>query len=204
MGRSSDAKPRLICAVTKLIWEKSYGAVTIDDICQQAEVKKGSFYYFYKSKAELVADAIEHHWQQKKDLCEAMFSRSTPPLERFRQYFDFMYQRQVNQKTECGQVLGCLFASIGSEVVKEELVIGEKIRALMTRYTQYFETALEDAMAEGLIPQQDVKNKAQALFAYVEGMLTQARIQNDPEVFKSLTPIALSMIGFSAPELATV
>ena len=43
MGRTSDADQRLKQAALDLMWEESYGAVTIDDICQRADVKKGSF-----------------------------------------------------------------------------------------------------------------------------------------------------------------
>ena len=43
MGRTSDANERLMSAALDLIWEESYGAVTIDDICKRADVKKGSF-----------------------------------------------------------------------------------------------------------------------------------------------------------------
>ena len=49
MGRTSDAKERLMAAALDLTWEESYGAITIDDICRRAGVKKGSFYYFFES-----------------------------------------------------------------------------------------------------------------------------------------------------------
>ena len=59
MGRVSDAKARLMDAVSELIWSGSYGSTTIDHICEKAGVKKGSFYYFFKSKSELAAEALE-------------------------------------------------------------------------------------------------------------------------------------------------
>ena len=64
MGRVSDAKPRLLEAAIDLVWSRSYGAVTVDDICAAAGVKKGSFYYFFKSKDELVAAALDAKWEQ--------------------------------------------------------------------------------------------------------------------------------------------
>jgi TetR/AcrR family transcriptional repressor of nem operon len=42
MGRTSNADERLKDAALDLMWEGSYGSITIDDICQRAEVKKGS------------------------------------------------------------------------------------------------------------------------------------------------------------------
>ena len=59
MGRTSNADDRLKDAAIALMWEESYGAVTIDDICRRADVKKGSFYYFFDSKADLAATAFK-------------------------------------------------------------------------------------------------------------------------------------------------
>ncbi len=83
MGRTSDAKERLMDAALDLIWEESYGSVTIDDICKRAEVKKGSFYYFFSSKSELAVAALERMWLQSwKPSMDQRFSPSIDPLTR--------------------------------------------------------------------------------------------------------------------------
>ena len=51
-------------ATLHLVWEESYGAVTIDDICQRAGVKKGSFYYFFDSKADLAVASLTSLWEE--------------------------------------------------------------------------------------------------------------------------------------------
>ena len=82
MGRKSDAKQRLLEAAQDLIWEHSYGVVTIDAICEKAGVKKGSFYYFFESKADLAVAALEEDWQSEmKPKFDAMFSASNPPMD---------------------------------------------------------------------------------------------------------------------------
>jgi AcrR family transcriptional regulator len=64
MGRSSNAKQRLILTALQLIQERSYGAVGVDLICKQAGVNKGSFYYFFPSKSDLAIAALESYWQE--------------------------------------------------------------------------------------------------------------------------------------------
>ena len=66
MPRVSDMKERLMDAAMDLIWENSYGATSVDAICDRAGAKKGSFYYFFKSKSELAAAALEDCWNKKK------------------------------------------------------------------------------------------------------------------------------------------
>ena len=94
MGRVSDAKQRLMDAVLELIWSGSYGSTTIDNICEKAGVKKGSFYYFFDSKSELAAEAFEESWKTKRIELDSIFSPTVPPLERLNKYFDFGYKFQ--------------------------------------------------------------------------------------------------------------
>ena len=73
MGRVSDAKQKLMDAVTELIWHGSYGGTTIDQICEKAGVKKGSFYYFFESKSDVAVAALDATWLQKQPELDALF-----------------------------------------------------------------------------------------------------------------------------------
>src|SRR5436305_5871670 len=107
MGRVSDAKERLMNAVLELIWTGSYGSTTIDHICEKAGVKKGSFYYFFDSKADVATAALDAEFQEHRSQLDSIFSATVPPLERIRNYCEFGYKLQAQKKKECGCVLGC-------------------------------------------------------------------------------------------------
>src|SRR3982751_2660152 len=116
MGRVSDARERLMGAMTELIWTGSYGSTTIDQICDRAGVKKGSFYHFFESKADLAAAALDEDWQRRRTELDAIFSPTVPPLDRIRKYCDYSYQIQGEIHKKCGSVLGCPLFCLGSEV----------------------------------------------------------------------------------------
>jgi len=133
-------------AAHDLIWEESYGAVTIDDICKRADVKKGSFYYFFHSKSDLAVAALERLWiEESKPQMDATFSPSISPLQRITDYMDYIYQFQVRIKQNHGKVLGCPVISVGSETCtcNEENAVGEKIRELFSRKRRYYESAIQ-------------------------------------------------------------
>ncbi len=208
MGRTSDADERLKDAALALIWEESYGAVTIDDICNRAGVKKGSFYYFFDSKAELAVAALERMWsEESKPKMDNLFSPSIDPLTRITAYLRHMYEFQADVKQKHGKVLGCPVMSVGSETCtcNDELTVGNKIRELFTRKRRYYESAIRDALAEGLIEPCDPVEKATALAGLIEGILTQARILNNVEVIQALPDLALRILGAkaTAPNLTT-
>src|SRR5262245_53571636 len=116
MGRVSDAKERLMNAVAELIWTGSYGSTTIDQICEKASVKKGSFYYFLESKADVAEAALAREWEHKRPELDAIFSPTIPPLQRLEKYCDFGYRFQSEICRKCGCVLGCPLFSLGAEV----------------------------------------------------------------------------------------
>src|SRR5476649_1239682 len=105
MGRTSNARQRLMDAAHDLIWEYSYGAVTIESICERAGVKKGSFYYFFDSKSDLAVAAIKAWWDERKLIVGECFRPEVPPLERIVKYLDYVAQLQLEAYEETGQML---------------------------------------------------------------------------------------------------
>lgn len=202
MGRVSDAKERLMQAVLELIWTGSYGSTTIDLICDKAGVKKGSFYHFFESKADLAIAALDEIGRQKRVQLDEMFSSTVPPLERFRRYCEHCYLCQCEAKQEHGRVLGCQIFSLGAEVSTQEEKLRRKVQHMLAQWLKYLESAIRDAQAAGFIPPADPAEKAKMLFAYYEGMMTHARILNDTAILKSLYRGTLSLLGANLEVLA--
>ncbi|HWB61189.1 MAG TPA: TetR/AcrR family transcriptional regulator, partial [Chthoniobacteraceae bacterium] len=175
--------------------EQSYGATSVDAICEKAGVKKGSFYYFFKSKSDLAAEALDADWDKHRVEFDSMFSPTVPPLERFKHYFDFNYRKMAELQKKCGSVLGCPLSSLGSEVCTQDTALLHKIQELLDRKLTYFESAIRDAHAQGLIDAPDAAAKAKALFVFVQGALAQARIENDVEVLRNVYVPALDILG---------
>jgi TetR/AcrR family transcriptional repressor of nem operon len=200
MGRTSDAAERLKQAALDLMWEESYGAVTIDDICNRANVKKGSFYYFFESKAHLAVAALEKMWTEDwKPKMDERFSPSIEPLQRFAIHLDAFYKSQAECKARGGKVLGCPVCSVGSEISTQEVDVSAKIREILSRKRRYYESAIRDAVAEGSIEPCDPTQKAMALMGLMEGIVTQARIMNDPEVLRGLPAMVFELLRAKQP-----
>lgn len=195
MPRKSDAKERLMNAAMDLIWENSYGTTSVDAICEKAGAKKGSLYHFFESKSELAVKALEADWQRKKARMDEIFSASVPPLDRLRRYFEHVYQGQAKAHGECGAVLGCPYCSVGCEIGTKDRAIGEQVHKILDRNAKYFESAIRDAHAQGVISAPDAKAKAQMLVAFFQGSLAQARIENDVRPLRGLASGALELLG---------
>ncbi len=195
MGRTSDAKERLMAAALDLSWEQSYGAITIDDICQRAGVKKGSFYYFFDSKSDLAVAALEHLWVHEwKPALDAQFSSSVEPLRRLTDYLESVFAKQSAAHFKGGKILGCPICCLGSEVTTQDEKLGAKVREIFGRKRRYFESAIRDALAEGAIEPCDPAEKVASLAALIEGVILQSRIMNDPQLIGRLPSMILDLL----------
>ncbi|MEW6302858.1 MAG: TetR/AcrR family transcriptional regulator [Verrucomicrobiota bacterium] len=204
MGRVSDSKAKLMDAVIELLWTGSYGSTTIDDICAKAGVRKGSFYYFFDSKAELAVEALDAEWGKRRPELDAIFSSTVPPIERLMRYCDFGYKFQSERKCQCGCVLGCPLFSLGAEVSTREDRLQKKIQGILAQKKKYLETAIRDAHAAGLIHAPDAACKAHMLHVYYQGLLTEARIQNDLAVLGEAKRGTLELLGVKSAEVVPV
>jgi TetR/AcrR family transcriptional repressor of nem operon len=202
MGRVSDAKPRLLQAAMDLIWTRSYGAVSVDDICERAGVKKGSFYYFFKSKDELVAAAMDAKWNEIRPTYDQIFSASKHPLDRLRDWFDHVYKSQKELRDQHGCALGCPFSSIGTEIIAADKPLRDAVQRMIKGKLRYFESALRDLQAEGQLQGQDAAALARQAFSYFEGVLAQARISDDLEMLRGVYDAVVKLLDLKHPATA--
>jgi TetR/AcrR family transcriptional repressor of nem operon len=105
-------------------------------------------------------------------------------------------------KARYGRVLGCPLFALGSEVCTQEDRLGRKVQAMLADKCKYLESAIRDAHASGVIHAPDAGAKARMILAYFEGVLTQARIQNDVKVLRATARGVFTMLGAKAKAAA--
>jgi TetR/AcrR family transcriptional repressor of nem operon len=132
---------------------------------------------------------------------DSLFSPTIPPLERLRRYCDYGYRLQTEIRAKYGCVLGCPLFSVGAEVSTREDRLQKKIQEMLEHKRKYLETAIRDAHAAGLIHAADAASKSRILFAYYQGLATQARIQNNLEVLRDAIHGTYDLLGVKEPQL---
>jgi len=195
MGRTSDAKTKLLSVAFDLIHEHSYGTVSVDQICTRAGVNKGSFYYFFKTKSDLVVAAYEENWRLKEPNYERIFSAQNPPLKRLSLWCDYVRDVQRKRYQKYKHVCGCPYASVGGELATQDKKIRLKTKDLVGRHVRYLTSAIADAMLAGDAQPGDAGVKAQLAHACVIGLLLRAKIYNDLKILRHADEAVFALIG---------
>lgn len=199
MGRTSDARERLMTAVAELFWTHSYDSTTIDQICEKAGVKKGSFYHFFEGKAQLAEASLAREWDQYRPTIDALFSAAIPPLQRIERHCAHLVQEQVELRAKHGCVLGCPLCTLGTEISTQDQRLRDKVQEILAYGVRYLENAIRDAHAAGLIHAPDAAAKARFVHAFQIGLFIQARIRNDLDELSLMTQGTFEILGAKAP-----
>lgn len=191
---TDSARQRLIDSAIRLIHAGSYNAVSVNDLCAAAQVKKGSFYYFFPTKRDLALAAVDAQWERIRiGLFDPAFASDIPPLERIVRYFQLLTPWAKDLAAE-GMVLGCPFGNLGVEMATQDPVIRAKIQEIFHSMADYFVGAVREACESGDCAELDPRAAAGRLVAYLEGLHLFAKLDNDPHIFVRLGDAALSLI----------
>lgn len=189
MSAIKDTRERIIDVAKSRFHNRSYADVGIKEICDMAAIQKGSFYHFFPSKRDLVLAVIDEFaidWAN--GFVAEAFDPSLPPMERIDYVMDAAYFWQKSNKDLNGHIPGCLFGNLALEISTQDDVLRAKLNAVFTTAKDRFKDTLDEAVEQGTIPPLDSDVTAEAMLAYLEGMILLAKAENDPEVIYRLGP----------------
>ena len=199
MGRTSTSRQRLIDAGHALIWSTSYGSVTVDAICERAQVKKGTFYHFFDSKADLAIATVDQWWDSRKTFVAECFAPEVPPLERILRYVGAVVRRQLNTQAEGGRILGCPMFTLAAEICTLDEKIRARIQSILDFGALSFTEAVREAQARGQISGSSPHLKGRILWSFYEGTLIRARVENNPRLLLSLCSDLMELAEVRVP-----
>ena len=189
MMMEGDTRGRILASACDLIYSRSYASVGVAEICEKAQVKKGSFYHFFPSKQELGLAVIETLLAEFENrVLIPAFARDQPPLARLGRFIETIYAVQREWAGAGGRLLGCPFGNLTLELAASDEPVRQKLESVFAAIQGRFEQVLREAQGRRQVGALDIPATAQAMLAYLEGVLLMAKAANDPELILRLGP----------------
>lgn len=196
MARHSDAKQRILDSAKELIYESSYANIGVQQICNQAEVKKGSFYHFFPSKQALTLEVLEHFWQGIQQTAQqTLLLTDRLPLQRLDLFLRRIGEWHLQHYQQRGHFAGCPMGNLASELSTLDDDMRQAIEAYLAKLQAMFAKVLHEAIAQGeLAPEIDADYSAEAMVVYLEGLSLMSKLHNDPHWLSRLSPAIWQLI----------
>ncbi|MEU4067428.1 TetR/AcrR family transcriptional regulator [Streptomyces wedmorensis] len=198
MGRTSDARERILSAAETLMLSRGYAALGVAEICAAAGVPKGSFYYFFASKEELALAVVDEHWTARRAEWDRALAPDVPPLARLRRLYESTGDGLRADREGCGVVTGCLLGNLALEMSTRTESVRARLREVFDEQVSLVEGTVAEARDRGEVTVADAGAAARALVAQLEGQVLFAKLYDDPGRLDVLWADSLALLGAEA------
>ncbi|MFF4894976.1 TetR/AcrR family transcriptional regulator [Streptomyces sp. NPDC001068] len=198
MGRTSDAKRKILDAACSLIEGRGYSALGVAEICNVAGVPKGSFYYFFESKEALALAVVDERWAAQERAWTQVLTGAAEPLERLRRLFEETEAGQRAVQEGCGTVAGCLFGNLSLELSNQTEAVRARLQEIFDAQVDMVESVIVEARARGEVGVTDTREAARAVVAQLEGQVMFAKLYNSTGRLTPLWQNCRALLGVPA------
>ncbi|MFI9542705.1 TetR/AcrR family transcriptional regulator [Streptomyces sp. NPDC052016] len=198
MGRTSDARKKILDAAQSLIELRGYSALGVAEICKAAGVPKGSFYYFFESKEALALTVIDEHWAAERSQWSRILKSDAEPLERLRLLFEATEAQHRAGRENRGSIAGCMLGNLSLEMCNQSEAVRDRLQEIFEEQVDLIEAVVTAAQSRGEVTVADTRASARAVVAQLEGQVLFAKLYNTTAPLGGLWPNCQALLGARA------
>ena len=194
-----DVKQHILDTGRRIILGKGFSAVGLNEILSTAQVPKGSFYHYFKSKesfGEALVDSYLLDYLAQVD--SLLRPDGTPAAVRLLRYWRSWMTAGDSGAAECN----CLVVKLSGEVSD----MSEAMRAALLRGTDQIIERLADCLAQGirdgsLASSMDARHSALTLYEMWLGAALLTKVRRERSPLDAALAATLSLLNLPPSEL---
>lgn len=188
-----DTREHILATGERLCMHRGFTGMGLSELLKTAEVPKGSFYHYFRSKEAFGVALLERHYTDYHCRLAEHFAHGEG---NYRDRLLAYYQHTLNQFCQQGIISGCLTVKLSAEVCD----LSEVMRTEMNKGASQIIVLLTHALEEGrkeksLTFQGDAHTQAQVLYSLWLGANLQAKISRSSTPLESALDHAKTMIA---------
>ncbi|MDH5436198.1 MAG: TetR/AcrR family transcriptional regulator, partial [Gammaproteobacteria bacterium] len=99
MGTKGESnRQHIIDVADDLFYQKGYNQTSFTDIAEASEIPRGNFYYYFKTKDEILTAVIEHRVNIMKSMLQMWDEEYSTPLEKLKRFANML---RIEEKNTC-------------------------------------------------------------------------------------------------------
>jgi TetR/AcrR family transcriptional repressor of nem operon len=172
--RSVDTRERIVCHAARLFLCRSYRDVGVADLCAAADVRKGSFYHYFPTKADLAKAVVDLHAEAFDG--QLRQAGASPGGRGLRAVADAVFAVQSAFEGRFGRIVGCPFGNLAAELSTTDDEVRAHVAAVFARWEAMLAELCREAVADGALrPGLGPEQVAHAMVAQMQGLILLAK-----------------------------
>lgn len=175
----STTREHILLVGGRIIHHKGFTATGLQEILAAADVPKGSFYFYFKSKEDFGLALVDHYrtWLAA-EAGHVLRDSSLPPLERLRRFFAWFEDYFARE----GFIKGCPLGNLAQEMGDVNPAFRDKLHQALENLIRAVRIVLTQAAKNGEIPSRlDPEATARFIVSAWQGALVRMKAVAGPE-----------------------
>ena len=187
--KEKNPKERILEAASNLFYVQGFDSTGINQIIEESETFKKSFYTYFQDKNSLALSYLEI---QEKELIELL----TKMIHKHKDYTNFVkaWVNLQRKKMTSNSYRGCPFALFSNQSIKNRELFQDKIQNIFKNWEELLIHFIESLQKKNKFPQKkDPKLIVKKIILYYEGVGQAYSMTRDPIYIKLLEEELLSL-----------
>ncbi|MDV6326797.1 TetR family transcriptional regulator C-terminal domain-containing protein [Idiomarina sp. Sol25] len=189
----NDTRQNIITIGADLISIHGFVSTGLNKILSEAQVPKGSFYHYFKSKNDFGLAVIETYAEDyEARMDETLANEKLEPVDRLRSYL----RRSVEDLKSCDFSKGCLIGNLGQEMASQSDLFRERLDGIFSDWEQRIARCLKAAQDAQQIQQCiDTAQMGAFILSGWQGALLRAKVQRSMLPLLRFEDMILKQLG---------
>jgi len=169
-AKTIDVKEAIIRESIRLFLANGYRGTSVKEITEAADIGRGTLYWYFKSKDEILVSIFERFEQEfVEGLIRAVNGRKGDFVAKYKAFHKFATEFARDQRE-----LAIVFNTLLNEIVGTNSEPEKVVKAVYAKYRRFLEGMLEDGKKDGTVKKDlDPSLYAHVIIASHTGMLVE-------------------------------
>lgn len=173
--KGEQNRQRIVEAADELFYRKGYNQTAFSEVAEASGIPKGNFYYYFKSKDELLEAVIQLRMEGIRRMLAEWDEQLPQPKARLRRYAQIL----LNEAQDVVRY-GCPMGSLNVELGKTQLALQSRAGEMFTLFLEWLEQQFK-ALGKG----RESRQLALHLLAMSQGASLLGNVYSDDKFLKS-------------------
>lgn len=173
-----STKQKILQVATELFYRQGYNATGVQQIISEAEVSKGAFYNYFKSKDDLGLLYLETRNDEEMTHLRSVLAEIPDPYQRYLQFTPLM-----KEWMKSSDYRGCAFSNMAAEVPDGK----SPLRKAARHHYEEFRSIIEELVKELLLSDKKYR-KLDVRYVTDQFMIIQIGALTNCEIYQDIWP----------------
>ena len=135
--QGSSNRDKIVQAADQLFYLRGYHQTSFSDIAEETGIPRGNFYYYFKTKDDILSAVLDFRMQLIEQLLEVCEQHSNDPREQLLHLVEVLVREDDNIIQ-----YGCPIGTLSAELSKSSLTMQQQVAAIFEKLRAWIEEKL--------------------------------------------------------------